>query len=373
MNVKLEEAIFGLKQGEVSDIIETSHGLHLVHVRSRREAEVPPLELLVAQGIAGRELLNDLLRDGLRKKIEAARTKSDSRVLTTNTREIADGKPMIKLGGAMLTQPHLEALYDRMYTRQWARVKENEQQRTNMLNLVLEDLLFAEAAEQAGLDKREDVASALTMMAKRNKAQRKLGAVTAEAYPVTDEQLRKLYDEVRDALRQPEAEGEVLVVGTRPYPDTPSQVRAANNAKKIADEAAKRLEADKALSLETLVRKLPTHEDVQTSWSAVPRHTLGLSDGFHMTAFDQALPGVTEPGQISAVSRVGEAYVIARLGKRHAGDPPPFESQRENMVNQAQTLNGRRMRQELIGELKTKGLLEILPAADSLKEGEFDQ
>jgi parvulin-like peptidyl-prolyl isomerase len=92
-----------------------------------------------------------------------------------------------------------------------------------------------------------------------------------------------------------------------------------------------------------------------------------------MTAFDQSLPGVTEPGEISAPTKVGESYAIARLGARYPGEPPAFEQQRESLAESARILNQRRMKMDLLQELKSAGKLEILPAAEKLKEPEFDK
>jgi parvulin-like peptidyl-prolyl isomerase len=370
INAKLEAALFKLKEGEVSPVVETSHGLHLVYAKKRTERVTPTLDELKARGIAGREYIAERMQSDVRRRLDEAKRKSNARILTSESTEITTGTPVIQLGDAQLTLAHIEALYDRLFTRQWLRVRDSKEQSQGLLEQVLEDLLFTQAAEDAGLDKTPKAITALSHITARNKVVRKRNAVSAEAYPVTDEQITKLYESSRDALRQPEAEGDVIVVTLAPHPDTPGQVRAATAARNLIEQAEKLLNATPGISMADVVAKLPSSDDATTSWSLVPRHKLGFSENFHTTAFDQALPGVNEPGQLSAITRVAEAFVIARLKARHIGEPPPFEKVRESFQAQAQSENQLRMKRDLIQELVSKGLLEIKPIANELKEGQ---
>lgn len=367
INPVLDNALFALQEGQVSEIVQTSHGLHLLFARQRQEAVIPSLEELERRGMAGRDLLRNKLEAEQQRILSLARENLGARILTTDTEAIVSGAPIYEIRGERITLAQLEQLYDTMFTRQWHRIKDSPVQVERFIELVLDDLLVAEAAVMLGMDQYEGRQFILNLIAQRAAALRKNTAVAAEIYPVTDEQLKQLYEDSADALRRPEADGEIVVFSMKPYPDTPSQVRAAREARRIADLAREKLLEKPELSLAELVEALPKSDDVETSFSVVPRHRLGFGENFHQTAFNQAIPGVIKQGELSAVIRVAESFVIARLNGRYAGDPPPFEEVRPNLVGQAQLLNQRQMRRDLLNEASQKGLIEILVDEEVLK------
>jgi parvulin-like peptidyl-prolyl isomerase len=66
----LEEAVFSLKIGEVSGIVETQYGYHIVKVEDKRESSVEPFD--TAKEKINKKMIQDLMISKINEFIEKA-------------------------------------------------------------------------------------------------------------------------------------------------------------------------------------------------------------------------------------------------------------------------------------------------------------
>lgn len=101
--------------------------------------------------------------------------------------------------------------------------------------------------------------------------------------------------------------------------------------------------------------------------SKVERHVIGTSADPAGMAFDRAA-STLEPGKLSDVEQVGNAYVIAKVAEKWPGEPVAFEQAKNMLKRELQGRNEQKARTDLIKEAEKRGLLKWLPAGESLRK-----
>lgn len=365
MNLKLEEAIFSLQPGEVSDVVETSHGMHLLYVADRTTTMTPSLDDMISSGILPQAVASDMLTSEAKKRISQAIEKFDAKVAeqTTGTLDnLTTETPALVVEGKTLTVSDLEHIYGVRFTRAFQRAAADPARLEDLLKQVLEDEVFIRSAVAAGVDKKPEIEWQLELLGQRQDAVRRLQAIMAEIYPVEEKQLRELYEEKKDQMLQPESEGEVLVIVTEETTSPAEQGRLRDRAQKLAQDAHKKIEG--GASLKDVAGSIKA-EDISTSYSQVERHVIGQTTDTLTRAFDQATAGLNADDELSPVLPYGNDFVIGKIKARYKGSPVEFETVRPQLQGAAAQINGEFARNQMVQMLEQKGLVKINPSVEA--------
>lgn len=369
MNPLLENALFGLDAGKVSDIVQTSHGLHLLYAAEKLTTVTPTLDNLVTSGILPAAVSRDMLTSEIRRLQAASLKKHGGKIIESNApaTELTTATAAFEFNGKKFTVYDLEQMYGVRFTRQYQRVRAEPARLQELLQSVLDDEALIQSAVDAGLDKKPDMQRDLALVLERAEASKRIQTIIAEAYPVNSDRLQKLYDENREALRQPEVEGDVLVISVTQTTSPAERGRLIDRASRKAEEILKILQGNS--DFEAAAAATASGESV-TSVSKIARHIAGQSTGTLERAFDQAIASVTGEGELSAVTPLGDGFAIARLVKRHPGEPLAFDRVKAQLQQRAQSENETNARKEMVRQLVASGKAKILKKAEAEKSEE---
>lgn len=357
MNIVLENALFGLEPGHHSDIVQTSHGLHLLYIADKTTTITPTVDDLITSQVLPGAVANEHVTSGIRKLMNETIEKHGGKVAETSATkdQLTTETPAFTFDGRTYKISDMENLYGPRFTRFYQRAQGNPNALHDLLRQGLDDEAMVQAAVDLGMDKSADIQSQLDLVGKRAAAVKHIQRIIAEAYPVTVDRARELYEQQKEQTRQPEAEGEVLVTQAKTATSAAEAGRYRDLAQKQAEAARELLKG--GMGFDAVAKQVAT-KDVQTSSGAVPRHVLGQTTDTLGRAFDQAVVAAKE-GELSEVIPFGNDYAIARLVKRYPGEPVPFEQLRPRLMSQAQQENDKRARKDLVEQLKAKGRVKF--------------
>jgi len=361
MNPRLEQALFALEPGKVSDIVDTSHGLHLVYISEKTTTTTPSIDDLKTSGILPGAVKRDLVTSAIRTLVQETIRQENGKIAEVTAGEsLTTSTPAYELGGKAYTVADLEQIYGVRFTRIFQRVKSDPSQRADLMKQAMEDEAMVVAGINKGVDKSSEIATQLGLLGERAQAQKSLGAALAEAYNVSDERIAQLYEQQKSNFLQPEAEGEILLITVKEGATPALTGRLREQAHRRAREAQEKVVGGETFEA---VAEWLRSSDLPTSYVKVARHVVGETTDSLVRAFDQALATFREETGISDAIPLGSDYAIARVEKRYPGEPAPLERVRQRLMGQAQAENERDTRTALIRKLEASGKVKYLPAA----------
>lgn len=362
MNIVLEEALFKLNKGDVSGILETSHGLHLMYAAEHETTQTPSIKDLTDRRILPGAVVNSMMTSETERISAKAIARAAGKVVYEAGTELGTTTPCIRFDGRTLTMRDLELLYGPQLTNAFRRSKMMPGGEATLMQRVLDDIGFLRAAEESGVDAKGDAPDSLKFLAARARMADTLNAVIAKDYPTTPDDAKKLYETMKDRYTPTLFEG--FVISFKPEvsakADSAARAKALEEAKAKAEDAAKKLSGGADFS--KLAREV-SQDNRATSGGFVELVAPNAANDEGARNFVTAVQSVAKDGEISTVTQVGEAWVIAKLGKKQKGDPPPFDRMKDMLLRQAQGENEKRARAELLKLAKEKGLVEFLEGA----------
>lgn len=372
MNIILDSALFKLKQGEVSPVLETSHGLHLLYASERQTTYVPSLEDLKTSGIVGRALTADLMNKAIQDLLEKTIKKHGGKVATEEKvgDKLSTGTVAYEIDGKTITIQDLEKVYGARFMSMFQRVQGDPEKRQALMKRALEDEAFIRAAIDAGIDEKPEVKKNLELMAERAAMQKKLKAIVAQDYVADDAQVKALYEEKKDQMRRPEAAGRILSIKAEEGSSPAERAKNMAEAKKKAEDALARIK--KGESFEAVAKEL-SQDSRASSGGLIERHVVNNDDNEIVRQFDQVVMGLQKEGDVSNVRELGNVVVIVKLENKWPGEPAKLETVAPRIKMYVQHENEGRARKDLLRLLEAKGDVKWLPASDKfLKPADDD-
>ena len=370
MNIVLEEALFKLNAGEVSDIVETKHGLHLLYAEDRQTTYIPTVDDLISSGILPGVLKTERVTSAIRERIEKAIADHNGRIVeTTASDALTTATPAIEFGGRVLTVADFEQMFGQRFTAAFERSRSNPDQYKNLMQQVLENEAIVQAAVDEKIDQQPEVRKNLQLLEEREHMKQRLTDIIANAYPVTEAQLKARYEEIKDEIRQPEAAGHIITIAADEQSTDPALVAKANEearkkAQDLLDElkATTGTEAEIVEAIEKAAREMSS-DNRASSGGLVERHKLGTLTDTAGRNFG-SLAGGLQPGQFSNLRQVENGFAFARLSARYPGEPMPFEAVKVRLQRRLQSENTDKARADLLALLEQKGFVQWLAGAE---------
>lgn len=234
---------------------------------------------------------------------------------------------------------------------------------------VLENEAIVQAAVDEKLDQLPKVKENLKLLEERELMKQRLTDIIANAYPVTEKQLKARYEEIKEEIRQPEGAGHIITITADEESTDPALIAKANEkARKEAQELLDTLkettgtEAEIVAAVEKAAREL-SKDNRASSGGLVERHRFGSLPDQAGRDFDSMAAGL-QPGQFSNLRQVEKGFAFARLSARYPGEPMPFEAIRGRIQNRLRSENNQKARADLLAMLEQKGFVEWLPGAE---------
>lgn len=357
INPALERALFALTPGRVSDIVQTSAGMHLVYLESRETTYTPTVADLVSSGILPQRLIAQkaqAIRTDLIKAVAdkgAVPTPPAGEAMTTST-------VVFTLDGQSFTMGHLERIYGPDFRRAVDRSKARPDEMANLGRRALELEAGIRAVAALKLDTETTASRVLGTLAARALAQRRFGAIMAEASPIGDDAVKAQYEKVKEQTRSAVVSGWVLTVKAPAGADAP----AREAAKAKVEAARKRIVAGEDFAK---VARETSQDDLASSGGRVDAHAPFSLESEATRAFDRVSESVKVDGDVSEVTaRDGDGgFVVAKLEKRGKGEPRPLESLRGRLLQIARREAEADLRRLMLLQLEAKGRVKLLEGA----------
>lgn len=364
MNVALEDAFFDLKKGQVSDVVVTSHGLHLLYAFDRETTKTSSVDDLIKSGVLPGTLTQDKLTSAIHELIDATVKKHNGKVLAGESK---DGKDVLfELDGKQFTVEDFEKMYGERFARVAASVKENPERFKDLAKQALDDEAMVVAGVDEGFDKNPDFKNQFELIEKRGILQEALQNYYTSKIHVSHDDVKKLYEEVKNQHLQPETEGWLVEVSAEAATTATADVaRARENAGKFAEEL--NAKAKESFNVDDL-KKVEVPKDVKTSFTLIARHSIADGSDLNNRVFDQLSGRLTENNTVSTVGPRGENFYFAYLKERHPGNPAPIEALEQTLRNQLERKQYEQARTELLKELEKTGKVKFLPGAKELEK-----
>ncbi len=355
MNLALENALFDLKPGQVSEILETSHGLHLMYCADRLTTYVPTTEELITSRILPRSLQVQMVRKKWQEGVKSTKEKLGVTVLfdVSKADSLSSDVPAVKIKDDIWTLRQIEEVYGPRFTAAYRTRAQSTQTLAMLFDEVANELAAIYWALESGVDKDPRVARDLEWAGKRARMKKILSSYIAEKYPVTEALLKKAYEERKNLMRLPEGRGYIISVNAKPTSAGMSLDEARKAAKQRAEEIRKRILAGE--NIEKLAREL-SEDNRASSGGLVERSVLAhLSDP--AGRMFGAVASWLKAGELSEVRQFGNTFVVVKLEERWEGEPPAFEQVRQRLQTDMATENEEAARCDLLLKAREQGLL----------------
>ncbi|MGC8841076.1 MAG: peptidylprolyl isomerase [Candidatus Sumerlaeaceae bacterium] len=355
MNIVLENALFNLKPGQVSDILETSHGLHLMYCADRLTTYVPTTDELITSRILPRSLQLQMVRQKWQDGVKAMKEKLGAKVLfdVTKADSLTSDVPAVKIKDRTWSLRQLEEVYGPRFTAAYRARSQSTETLAMLFDEVVNELAAIHWALEEGVDKDPRVARDLEWASKRAHMKKVFAAYTAESFPVTEELIKKTYEQRKDLMRLPEGRGYIISINAKPTSAGMSLDEARQAAKRKAEEIRKRILAGE--NIEKLAREL-SEDNRASSGGLVERSVLAHLNDPAGRMFG-AVASWLKAGELSEVRQFGNTFVIVKLEERWEGEVPPYEQVRERLRTSLQSENEHAARRDVLIKGKNKKLV----------------
>lgn len=357
MNIVLEEALFSLKPGGVSDILQTSHGMHLMFAEDRTTTFTPTIADLTTSGILPGTVQNTLASAEARRVSQESIEKNGGRVLLSATDDTATTEgDVIEFAGHKFTLREVERLYGPSLVTAVRRT-DGPGEMAQLMTRVLEDIAFLHEAEKRGVHERPDVAKQIELLRQRARMKKAVEEIIVNEFATTVDDARAFYEANKDRYRKAMLAGNVLTI--QADPDESDRTKAQEQARAKAEEAREKLKA--GADFAELAAKV-SQDERATSGGEVELHLPFTLRDEAARAFDMAM-GRAEEGDLSEVMNMGERFVVAKLTKREPQPPPDFDTLKPEMMRMAQNEKAGKARADMMAALEAKGLVRWLPGS----------
>jgi len=364
MNIELENAFFSLEPQTVSDIIETRHGMHLLFVSEKETTHTPSLDDLITSRILPGVLSQDMATSAIRSAIADTVAKHNGKPAPAAD-NVTTASPAFLFDGKEHTFADLETIYGPRFSTFFTSVQDDPARLEELKQQALEDEAGVQAALDKGIAKRPEVQKQLEFMELREKARHRIEAVVNAESVVDEKQVLDRYNSLKDQLRQPEAEGQVILVSIANTSGTAEQARAIEYARRKAEEIRKRLDTEE---FDKVVASLaPSDPDVVTSVTRVPRHVVGKTTDTMGSSFDQAVNRIQGEEGLSDVVSAGPEFIIAKLERRYPGEPMPLEAIKSRLESMVRGENEMQIKKDLVKRLEEMGAVKFHDGAEAFK------
>ncbi|MCX7626638.1 MAG: peptidylprolyl isomerase [Candidatus Sumerlaeaceae bacterium] len=355
MNLALENALFGLQRGEVSDIIQTSHGLHLMYCADRVTTYVPTTDELITSRILPRSAQVQLVREKWLNGIKATREKLGAQVLFDVEKGdgISTDVPVVKINNHTWSLRQLEELYGTRFTQAFRMRAQTTQTLASFLDEVVSELAGIYWALDEKVDQQPLVQRDLEWAGGRARLRKILTTYVAEKYPVTEDTLKKVYEERKNLMRLPEGRGYILSVKAEPTTVGMSRDEARAAAKKKAEEIRKKIL--EGADIEQLAREV-SQDNRASSGGLVERSVLAHLNDPAGRMFG-AVASWLKAGEVSDVRQFGDTFVVVKLVERWEGEAPPFDQVRGRLEATVRQENEQAARREILTKAVEKDLV----------------
>ena len=355
MNIVLEEALFSLQPGGVSDILQTSHGLHLMFAEDRTTTFTPTIADLTTSGILPDTVQNRMASDEVRRLMAEAIKENSGKVLLTADASTTEGD-VLEFDGGKYSLRDVERLYGPSLVAAVRRT-DGPEEMVQLMTRVLEDIAFLHVAEQRGVHKRPDVAKQMELLRQRARMKKALEEIIVNEFATTVDDAREFYEANKDRYSKAMLAGNVLTI--RADADEADRAKAQEQARAKAEEALEKLKA--GADFADLAAKV-SQDERATSGGEVELHLPFALQDEAARAFDMAV-GQAKEGDLSEVLNMGERFVVAKLTKREMQPPPDFDTIKPDMMRMAQNEKAGKARADLMAALEAKGLVRWLPGS----------
>ena len=357
MNIILEEALFKLDSGQVSDILQTSHGLHLMFAADHQTTLTPSIEEMTTSGIIPQAVRFELAQERMEAIVEEIIAKEGGKVLVTADQDTATtDAEMFELAGRTYTLRELERLYGPSLVEAYRSSK--AEQIPALAKRVLEDAALLLYAEKQNVADRPEVAADLETLRQHARLKSAMREIVANNPKVTEAEAREYYEKKKDDYRLPKIGG--IVITLTPDLKAKDMAKSRADAREVARKLVERIRDGEDMS--KLAREMST-DSYATSGGVVPLHNPRESEDEAAQAFNMAARSLQNIGDVSDPLPLGDRVVIAKLTEREMMPPPPFEELRDNMMRTAQMEKDREFQEALMASLEAKGLVKWLAGA----------
>jgi parvulin-like peptidyl-prolyl isomerase len=362
MNIVLENALFELQPGQVSDIVQTSHGLHLLYCADRITTYVPTVDDLVSSHILPRSAQVELAKEKWDAGIRQTREKYNAKLLCDGSKldSLTTDMPVVSFGKDTWTLRQLEELYGKSFTNAFRRYSGSTSTLEMFFDSVLNELAAAYWALDEKIDQQDDVRLYLSWLRDRSRMKKALAAFIAEAYPITEDTLRKAYEQRKPLLKLPEGKGHIISIKAEPTTVGMSRDEARKRAREKAQQI--REEILKGADIEKLAKEVSS-DNRASSGGLVERSVLAYLNDPAGRMFG-AVASLLKAGEVSDVRQFGDTFVIVKLDERWEGEAPPFDQIRSRLETSLMNENEQAARRYIIQTaMKMKLLQWANPAA----------
>ncbi len=357
MNIILEDALFTLDSGQVSDILQTSHGLHLMYAADHETTLTPSIEELTTSGIIPQAVLYELAQKKMDKIVEEVIASDGGKVLVTaDQNTMTTDVEMLELAGRTYTMRDLERLYGPSLVEAYRSSKGEEV--PALAKRVLDDMALIRYAEKEGVANRPALAADIETLRQHARMKNAMRDATANKQNVTEDEARAYYESKKESYRVPQNGG--IVITLTPDLKAKDRTKSRADAQEAGRKLVERIRGGEDMS--KLAREMSTDSHA-TSGGVVPVHNPRKAEDEAVQAFDMATRSLQNIGDVSDPLPLGDRIVIAKLTERELMPPPPFEELRDNMMRTAQVEKDREFQESLMTYLEAKGLVKWLAGA----------
>ncbi len=365
MNLELEQVFFQLSVGQVSDVVETRHGMHLLYISDKKTTVTPTVDDLLTSGILPGTLAQSKVTSAVAALSEDIKEKYNAQVLPGfgENDELTTDTVVFQIGEDSVTFGNLSAIFGERFISYVDRIRNDRDTLVNLMEQGMQDELSVRAAVEAGLLDEPGVRQTIENLVKRDRALQRINAIVEAEAVISDEAVRAKYEEVIDQLRRPELEGYVVVVhgSDDETTDPAQQARVQEQATVQAQRLLAQMEGG---DLQAVKSFIDAQSDINATIEPVTRHVVNQATSPLAQNFDRAAATVASATGVSQPVPAGNDVIVAKVEGRHPGEPVPLEEVADRI--RALLTNEKRLavRQSLVQRAVEAGLVEFLPGAD---------